>query len=142
MLLQEVNGCKTLLLEIIRRAAYDWVLYRSHTRITQRVLADQAYRWLFEEVPGTVDWTERMREKKYITSFVAICEGLDLDPITVRGHIRRLTPKNVMSVGRPAEYRRRDVFVSQGPDEEAYALPGGMVVAYNDDTDDGTGTGF
>jgi len=26
----------------------------------------------------------------------------------VRTHVRRLTPKNVMSVGRPPEYRRRE----------------------------------
>lgn len=138
LLLQEINGCKTLLLEIIRRAAYDWVLYRGHTRLTQRVLADQAYRWLFEEKPDTADWAERMREKKYITSFEAICEGLDLDPDTVRKHIRRLTPKNVLSVGRPAEYRRRDVFSNES-EEGAYSLPGGMVVEYNDGGDDGTG---
>lgn len=137
LLLQEINGCKTLLLEIIRRTAYDWVLYRGKTRLVQRELADRAYRWLFEEVPGTADWSERMRDKKYITSFVAICEALDLDPDTVRKHIRRLTPKNVMSVGRPAEYRRRDVFASKGGDEDVYSLPEGLV-EYDGGPDDGS----
>jgi len=136
LLLQEINGCKTLLLEIIRRTAYDWVLYRGSRRMVQKTCADLAYRWLFEEVEGTPDWAERMREKKYITSFVAICEGLDLDPDTVRRHIRRLTPKNVMSVGRPAEYRRRDV-VAAGSDEDVYSLPEGLI-EYSDGGDDGS----
>ena len=134
---QEINGCKTLLLEIIRRTAYDWVLYRTSTRLLQKVLADQAYQWLFVEMPGTADWAERMKEKKYITSFIAICEGLDLDPDTVRNHIRRLTPKHVMSVGRPAEYRRRDVFTTKEQDAEVYSLPGGMVEQVESEIGDG-----
>jgi hypothetical protein len=123
LILQEVNGCKTLLLEVIRRAAYDWVLYRSSRRLLHRTLAEQAFRWLFLEGPGTPDWEERKREGKHITSFVVICESLDLDPSAVRRHIRRLTPKNVTSVGRPAEYRRRDVFPVCTDDEEVYSLP-------------------
>jgi hypothetical protein len=82
----------------------------------QKLLAEEAYRWLFLEVPGAPDWEERKREGKDSTSFVAICEALDLIPEEVRGHIRRLTPKNVMSVGRPAEYRKRDVFPSSSGD--------------------------
>lgn len=136
LLLQEINGCKTLLLEIIRRAAYDWVLYRGSRKMVQKALADQSFRWLFTEEPDTADWHERMREGKYITSFVAICEGLDLDPDTVRRHIKRLDRKNVMSVGRPAEYRRRDVFASRDA-EDVYSLPGGLV-EYNDEPDDGS----
>lgn len=135
LLLQEIQGCKQLLIEIIRRAAYDWVLYRGHTRLVQRTLADQAYRWLFVETEGTADWTERMRDGKYITSFEAICEGLDLDPGRVREYIRRLTPKNVTSVGRPAEYRRGAV--SRQSDEDAYSLPGGLIPLDDVDSSDG-----
>lgn len=127
MLLQEVNGCKTLLLEMIRRAAYDWVLYRGSRRMLQKSLAEQAYRWLFLEVPGSPDWNERQREGKHITSFVSVCEGLDLDPEKTRSHIRQLTPKHVMSVGRPAEYRRRDVFSSRAGDEDVYSVPGALI---------------
>lgn len=105
---QEVNGCKGLLLEIIRRAAYDWVLYRTSRRLLNKRLADHAYRWLFQENDKHPDWAERQESGKYITSFESICFELDLDPEMVRGHIRRLTPKNVMSVGRPPEYRRRE----------------------------------
>lgn len=127
LVLQEINGCKTLLLEIVRRAAYDWVLYRTSRRMVHRTLADQAHEWLFAEVPGHASWSERGREGKHITSFVAICESLDLDPDTVRRHIRRLTPKNVMSIGRPAEYRRRDVFASRQQDEDVYSIPDSLV---------------
>lgn len=139
LLLQEIQGCKQLLIEIIRRAAYDWVLYRGHTRLVQRALADQAYRWLFVETEGSADYAERMRDGKYITSFEAICEGLDLDPGRVREYIRRLTPKNVTSVGRPAEYRRGAV--SRQSDEDVYSLPGGFIADDVDtsDSDDNSG---
>ena len=136
-IIQEINGCKMLLLEIIRRTAYDWVLYRSSRRMVQKTLADEAFRWLFLEVPGSGDWQERRREAKDMTSFVAICEALDLDPVTVRNHIRKITPKNVMSVGRPAEYRRRDVFTAQDGGDDVYAVPDNLV-PYADDTSDET----
>lgn len=105
---QEIMGCKTLLLEIVRRAAYDWVLYRTSRRMLHRVMADQAYTWIFVECPNHQDWNERNAEGKHLTSFTSICEHLDLQPDVVRSYIRRLQPKNVMSVGRPAEYRKRD----------------------------------
>ena len=133
LMLQTINGCKTLMLEIIRRAAYDYTLYKSSRRMVQRVLADQAYRWIFMEKPGTVDWQHRQNEGKFVTSFESICESLDLDPDNVRSHIKRLTPKNVMSVGRPAEYRRRDVFSANAGDD-VYATPGVLV-----EFDDGAG---
>lgn len=105
---QEINGCKALLLEVVRRAAYDWVLYRTSRRLQYKKLAEDAFLWLFSESPGDVRWTERAMSQKSITSFVAICEALDLDPDAVRVQIRKLTIKNVMSVGRPAEYRRTE----------------------------------
>jgi hypothetical protein len=125
LLLQEINGCKTLLLELIRRAAYDWILYRSSTRLLQKQLAEQAYEWLFLEMPGHPSWVVRENEGRAHTSFFAVCDSLDLDPDTARSHIRRLTPRHVMSVGRPAEYRRRDVFSSG--EEDVHSLPDGLV---------------
>jgi hypothetical protein len=132
---QEINGAKTLLLEIIRRSAFDYVLYRTSRRLVYRALADQAYHWLFVEKQGTSEWAERQREGKFITGFEAICEALDLDPDAVRAHVRRLTPKHVTSVGRPAEYRRRDVFSNAG-DDAAHAIPSGLIA--EDDTSDET----
>lgn len=104
----EVGGCKALLLEIIRRASYDWVLYRTSKVLQKRRLAEDAFNWLFKEGPGQVEWLERASAKKEITSFIAICESLELGVDMVRNHIRRLTVKNVMSIGRPAEYRRQE----------------------------------
>lgn len=101
---QEVVGCKALLLEIIRRASYDWVLYRQSSRIPQKRLAEDAYHWLFVEETSE----ERKASGKHLTGFVAICDLLDLDPEMVRARVRTLTVANVMSVGRPAEYRRQD----------------------------------
>lgn len=137
----EMNGCKALLLEIIRRAAYDWVLYRTSERMQNKKLADDAYNWLFKEGPGHQSWVERSLNKKDITSFMAICEALDLDPETVRNHVRRLTVKNVMSVGRPAEYRRQE----WRDDDERFSVgsaQGRMLAQSNglDDIDDSFGT--
>jgi hypothetical protein len=105
---QEISGCKTLLLEIIRRAAYDWVLYRSSRKMAHKVLADSAYTWIFVEDCDHPDWRERSAEGKALTSFDSICMHLDLQPEVVRSYIQKLQPKNVMSIGRPAEYRRAD----------------------------------
>jgi hypothetical protein len=105
---QEITGCKMLLLEIVRRAAYDWVLYRQSRKMVHLVLAEHAFTWIFQEAPAHKDWTERISEGKELTSFASICEHLDLQPDVVRKYIKRLEPRNVMSVGRPAEYRNQD----------------------------------
>jgi hypothetical protein len=122
---QEINGCKVLLLEVIRRAAYDWVLYRTSRRMLHKKLAEDAYLWLFVEEPGHPNFEERTRVGKHITSFTAICSELDLDANTVRTYVRRLTVKNVMSVGRPAEYRRRSTCPPSMGEEHMPALSAG-----------------
>lgn len=76
LLLQEINGCKALLLEIVRRAAYDWVLYRSSTRLIQKSLAEAAFHWLFMEAPDTQEWKERTKEGKTVTSSSASASSL------------------------------------------------------------------
>lgn len=51
-----------------------------------------------------------------------------------------MTPKSVLSVGRPAEYRRREVFTSPG--EEVYTLPE-KLVDYDEETpEEDLGGGF
>lgn len=129
LLQQEIDGCKLLLAEIIRRAAFDWVLYRTSRRLLHKRLAEQAYNWLFVEEPDSAEWRERQESDKYITSFVAICDALDIDPNAMRTYIKKLTPKNVMSVGRPAEYRRRDAAPSM-PDEAPLAIDGRTLDAW------------
>lgn len=98
---------KALLLEVILRAASDWVLYRAHQRMMYREWANDAFIWLFEEGPEHPNWRERRTSGKLLTSFVSICEVLDFDPDLVRRHIQKLTPQRIVSMGRPAEYRRK-----------------------------------
>jgi hypothetical protein len=133
LLRQEVEGCRGLMLELIRRAAFDWVLYRSSTRLLQRQLADQAFEWLFVEASGHPSWALRVREEKVSTSFLVVCEQLGLDPETSRAHIKKLTPRHVMSVGRPTSYRTRTVATSDN--DESYALPDG--VSFEEPGDEG-----
>lgn len=102
----EAASCRALLLEVIRRAAYDWVLYRTSSKLQNKVLAESAFIWLFQEDRGTALWVLRERGGKTLTAFVVICEMLDLDPEKVRKRIRQLTERDIMGAGRPAERRK------------------------------------
>lgn len=105
----QVSRCRACLLEILRRAAHDWVLYRTHSEISKRQIAEHAHTWLFEEGPGHRWWTQRQRPRgQSFTSFLSICSVLDLDPTYVRRKVRSLTPKQITTAGRPAERRRRN----------------------------------
>lgn len=104
--LREAEGAKSLLLEIVRRAAYDWVLYKDSVRPEQKALAEEAFSWLFLE-EGHPDFVLRKKERKEFTSFLSICDALDMDAHRVRSYICRLTPNRVVpgrqpSRGRPA----------------------------------------
>ena len=101
----EVSRCRALLLEIVRRAAHDWVLYRMSNRMLYKQIAEEAYTWLFEEKSGHINWEERAKNDRFITAFLTICELLDLDPETVRERVRKMTIKAIMGAGRPAEKR-------------------------------------
>lgn len=115
---QESSRCKALLLEILRRAAHDWVLYRSHTEITKRECAQDAYTWLFKEDERHSAGRQRATARfelddegevvgaRNITSFLGICEVLDLEPDVVRRHVRKMDIQTIISAGRPAETRR------------------------------------
>jgi len=107
---------KALLLEIVLRAASDWVLYKTHARTLYREWANDAFIWIFEEGPLHPRWKERRAAGKLLTSFTAICEVLDYDPDIIRRYIRTLTPQRIMSMGRPAEYRRRPAQIEEYAD--------------------------
>jgi len=98
--LQEAEGVQNLLLAIIRRAAQDWVLYRDSTRRDQKICADEAYVWLFVEDENHPYYELRKKSGRSLTSFLNICEVLDLAPDRVRQHIRRLTKEKIKSLGR------------------------------------------
>lgn len=102
----EASNCRALLLEVVRRAAYDWVLYRGSSKLPNRLLAESAYQWLFVEEPGSTLWTNRSKHGKELTAFVAICNQLDIDPDRVRATVRTMTERDIMGAGRPAERRK------------------------------------
>ena len=104
--LLESSSCRALLLEIVRRAAYDWVLYRQSSKLPNRLLAESAFQWLFQEERGCAAWVMRVRSGKELTGFVAICDLLELDVARVRDKIKQMTERDIMGAGRPAERRR------------------------------------
>jgi len=103
---RDVNRCKALLLEILRRAAHDWVLYRTHRKMGNRELAEDAYTWLFEEDEEHPRWRQRVANETTFTSFLSICECLDLDPGQVRDRVKQMDVRSIIASGRPAETRR------------------------------------
>jgi hypothetical protein len=102
----EATRCRALLLTVIQRAMHDWVMYRTHAKVSLRQLAEDAYIWLFEEKPGHPWWYRRKADGYTLTGFLAICEVMDVDPDFVRQRAKRLTPREIMTAGRPAERRR------------------------------------
>jgi hypothetical protein len=115
---REVSRCKALLLEVLRRAAHDWVLYRQHKKLEKRELAHDAYIWLFEEDDHHPYRRERInamfpgrsgrpptRGTRLLTSFQSVCENLDLDPETVRACIKKMDARSIISSGRPPQQR-------------------------------------
>lgn len=103
----EASRSRALLLEIVRRAIYDWVLYRGHHRLEFREIAADAYIWLFEEEEGHPWWRQRADEERMVTSLVSICDILDIEPKTIRARAKEMDVKTILSVGRPPETRHR-----------------------------------
>lgn len=119
------QGARALLLEILRRAIYDWVLYRQSTRLEHKLLAEEAFTWLFLEDEEHEHWDVRVDEGKQLTSFLAICEELDLDPEDVRAAARAITPNRVVASGRPPTRAKQRV--DSGDAEVALRLPFAVV---------------
>lgn len=122
---REAMGCRALLLEIVRRAAYDWVLYRTSRRMQHRKIAQDAFTWLFVEGPGHPDWEERCEKDVKNVSFIGICESLDLEPHTVRARIQSLTARDIQSTGRPPTVRRLPPADPEVVDTDGYEIPDG-----------------
>lgn len=107
VLIEEASVCRALLLDIVRRAVSDWVLYRSNSRIHLRALAQEAYVWLFEEGPGHPWWDDREGTPKQATSFLAICDVLEIEPGKIRERAKLIRPVDIKTAGRPPERRRK-----------------------------------
>ena len=107
---------RALMLEVLRRAIHDWVLYRTSRRMEHRELAQHAYTWLFEEKEGHPWRTMRRQHGLDMMSLEAICETIDIDIETVRTGARNMTERRIKTAGRPPERRRR-----VGEDHSHYA---------------------
>lgn len=123
----EASRCRALLLEIVRRAVYDWVLYRQHDRLELKAIASDAYTWLFEEEPGHPAARRRQREGRGLTSLIAICEVLDLEPEQVRRRAKNMDVRAILTAGRPPEVRRRRE-VADDSDYQEHGVTGGLDV--------------
>lgn len=84
------SGIRTLWAKVIQRAAYDWVTYREHPKLSMRKLAEQAYTWIFE--PSAM-----------FNSFNNACRYAGRNPEQVRDRIRHMTKEDVSK----AEYTDR-----------------------------------
>ena len=100
----DIEGCRVLLIEIVRRAAFDWVTYRTSERLNKKLIAQDAFVWLFLEDEQHPDWLERKGMSLF--SFMGICDILGLDPNYVRGCIKKLTYEHIQNIGRPKTIRR------------------------------------
>lgn len=103
------DPARKLLIDVILRAAFDWVLYRDSKKLAQQQLAREAYIWLFDEGPGHPHWRERLDDEDDDSlpfAFISVCDAMNLNPGWIRSHIRRLTRKDITSSGRPRIYRR------------------------------------
>ncbi len=103
---EDAQACHRLMLEIVRRAAFDWVCLGNKDDERAETWAD-ANTWLFEEGPGHPWWETRQGEGTGHLSFLAICEYLALDVERMRTKIRNMTEADVIAVGRPIEHRDR-----------------------------------
>lgn len=118
----EASSCRALLLEVIRRASYDWVLYRTSSKLQSKQLAESAFHWLFVEDEKTKQWSQRARNGKGMLSFLTICETLDLEPKNVRRRVRELTSKDIMGAGRPAEHRKKPKYSDETANSDEHSV--------------------
>jgi len=92
--IQDGEGERLLLASIIRRAAFDIVLYRNSPRLVDRLVGVQAYQWMFKEEP------ERQHPRDRFTSFLNICEILNQDPEWIRSQTLKLRKTDVKKYDR------------------------------------------
>lgn len=101
------EGCRVLYFEMLKRAIYDWILYRDSRRMSHKIIAQEAHFWLFEEDATGILAAQRKNCGRVATSFHSICAALDLNPEDVRKRAREITSKQVLNLGRPRIHRRR-----------------------------------
>jgi hypothetical protein len=107
---------RSLLLDVLRRAIHDWVLYKNSSRLEHKELARHAFIWLFEEEEGHPWRLQRQQEGLDMLSLESVCDVLDIDIETVRRVARNTTERQIKTAGRPPERRKK-----VGDDSSHYA---------------------
>jgi hypothetical protein len=88
---------RRLMVAILRRAIWDFALYRDMEPDTERYeLAVDAAGWIFWDGEETLD-----EEGRY--SFMHVCASLDLDTTSLRKAVLRLTRENIGKITRRIE---------------------------------------
>lgn len=103
----DAQGCKRFLLEVLRRAIYDWACFKGRRGKAGEVWRE-ANTWLFIEGPGHPWWEQRAREGLEHLSFLSICERLDKDPALMREAAAGFDMETVINTGRPPLHRYPD----------------------------------
>lgn len=97
--LEIYENFRLLWIKVILRAAYDWVLYRDSRSQAYKRVADNAYRWLFEDYFEKVKTFEegvlQIKLERPFNSLFSLCEELDLDIETVRKFARKMTRRDI-----------------------------------------------
>lgn len=79
------DGVRALWIKVIIRAVFDWVTYKSSTKLAQRRLAESAFIWLF-------------RPSLFFNGFESICSCLDVSPAVIRAWAGRITRRQVAKI--------------------------------------------
>lgn len=87
---QSTDPTQRLLLAVVRRAVWDFVLYKDPTAANHELAVDAAG-WLFWDGQEEED-----EEGRY--SFLYICSILGIDPKKVRDHALRLTRADIQKM--------------------------------------------
>jgi hypothetical protein len=127
----DASRCRAFLLEIVRRAVYDWVLYRQHTQMELKEIAADAFTWLFEEDEEHPWWKQRCKEGRQFTALITICDVLDLDPDVVRERAKQMDVRTILAAGRPPEVRRRRA--NEESDYQEHGVSGSLNVSSHGD---------
>ncbi len=97
--LEIYENFRLLWIKVILRAAYDWVLYRDSKSQAYKRVADNAYRWLFEDYFEKVKIIEEgvveIKLERPFNSLFSLCEELDLDIDTVRKFAKKMTRRDI-----------------------------------------------
>jgi hypothetical protein len=95
---EEEQRCRGLLAAILHLAIREWVQYKGSVHPEKARWADDARHWLFVEDTNSLEWRYRQETGMQMTSFIAICQELGLNPTVVREKVKKLTREDLRKV--------------------------------------------